>query len=224
MSERISFASRTGEAIQGAIARPSQRRAGAVIVVHEWWGLTQQIERTVDRLAAAGFLALAPDLYRGEVVPYTSSARAEELMTGLDGERAVADLGGALDYLKGHEAGNGKVGITGFCMGGALTFRAACFLPGLSAAAPFYGLPANPDWSRVTVPIEAHFSATDQWAKPAAAEKIQNTLAARGQRMDLHVYAAEHAFMNDARPEVYDAASAELAWGRLVAFLTAHLS
>ncbi len=224
MSERVTFTSRNGDRISGALAVPASATAGAVILVHEWWGLTPQIEQMVDRLAGEGFLVLAPDLFRGEVADLKDTPAAQKLMNGLDGARALADLGGALDFLKGHERGNGKVGITGFCMGGAYAFAAACALRGLAASVPFYGLPPHADWSQVDVPIEAHFAANDGWAKPALAEEIQRTLAARGQPMDLHVYQAEHAFMNEARPEVYEPISAALGWDRLVEFLRAHVS
>ena len=224
MAHRVTFTSRNGDRVAAAEAAPAgAARVGAVIVIHEWWGLIPQIERTVDRLAEAGFLALAPDLFRGDHAELSDSKKANRLMSELDGARAMADLGGALDHLLDHPRGNGKVAVLGFCMGGAYSFAAACHLRGLAAAVPFYGLPPHPDWSKVDVPILAHFASRDGWAKPAAAEEIQRTLAARGQRMDLHVYQADHAFMNEARPEVHDAAAAALAWERTLDFLRRQL-
>ena len=92
----------------------------------------------------------------------------------------------------------------------------------LPAAVPFYGIPPAPDWSQVDVPILAHVAARDGWVTPAAAEKIQETLAALGKRMDLHVYDADHAFMNEQRPEVYSPEDARVAWDRTIDFLRAH--
>ena len=221
MSERVTFTSKAGDQTSGFLATPpGDGSAPGVIVVHEWWGLNPQIEETSRRLASEGFLTLAPDLYRGARAG--DAAEANKMMTELDGKRALGDLGGALDFLKAHPRCNGKVAITGFCMGGAYTFAAACFIRGLAAAVPFYGLPPKPDWSQVDVPIMAHVARRDGWVTPAAAEAVHAALTARGQHMDLHVYDADHAFMNENRPEVYDAESARLAWSRTVEFLRAH--
>jgi carboxymethylenebutenolidase len=116
------------------------------------------------------------------------------------------------------------VGAVGFCMGGALCFSAAATIPRLGAAVPFYGIPSKAtDYSKVKAPILAHFAARDTWAKPALAEALQRELAARGQPMELHVYDADHAFMNDTRPEVHHPEAARLAWDRTTAFLREHL-
>ena len=221
MSERVTFASAAGDTASGALSLPAgSGPAPAVIVVHEWWGLTDQIERTVDRLAGEGFIALAVDVYRG--VTTRDPAEAQRLMQALSGERSLADLTGAVAYLKAHPLCSGKVAITGFCMGGAYSFAAACFVRGLSAAVPFYGIPPRPDWSKVDVPIQAHVASRDGWVKPAAVEAIRATLAARGQPMEVRVYEADHAFMNEQRPEVYAPEAARVAWDRAVAFLRQH--
>jgi carboxymethylenebutenolidase len=225
MIERVSFPSPATPDVPagGVLAVPEgTARAPAVIVVPEWWGINPQIERTVERFAAEGFLALAVDVYRG--VSTRDPAEAAKLMVALDGARVLDDVRGALAYLHDHPRGSGKVGIVGFCMGGAYSFAAACFVRGLACAVPFYGLPPRPDWAQVDVPIQAHFASRDDWAKPEIAEQIQQTLAKRGQRMDLHVYDADHAFMNDARPEVYSPDDARVAWERAVDFLRQHLA
>jgi carboxymethylenebutenolidase len=109
-------------------------------------------------------------------------------------------------------------------MGGKLTFVAAAAIPEIAAAVPFYGVPSPAtDYSKVKAPILAHFAAHDDWAKPAAAEAIQKQLVARGQSMELHVYDAQHAFVNDTRPDVYSPDVAKLAWDRTIAFLKQHL-
>jgi carboxymethylenebutenolidase len=221
MIERVTFPSTGHDNAMGALAfPPGDGPAPTVIVVHEWWGLNEQIINTAERLAAEGFLVLAIDLYRG--ITTKNPTEAQTRMTELPRDRSLADLRAAVAFLKQHPRTNGKVAITGFCMGGAYAFAAACFVRGLSASVPFYGLPPAPDWSQVDVPILAHFAAKDGWAKPEAAETIQQTLAARQQRMDLHVYDAEHAFMNETRPEVYSPEDARVAWERTVDFLHRH--
>jgi len=221
MSERVTFTSRNGDRIEGAIALPpGQGPAPTLVVVQEWWGLNAHVESLVDRFAAEGFIALAPDLYRGVVA--TDATVASQLMTELDGQRALGDIEGAIAHLRAHPRSNGKVAITGFCMGGAYSFAAACFVRGLACAVPFYGIPPRHDWNLVDAPIQCHVGRRDTWVTPARAEAIQQILAARGARMDLHVYEADHAFMNDTRPEVYDPAAAALAWERAVAFLHQH--
>lgn len=221
MIESVTFPSAAGDDARGSLAVPAgSGPAPTVVVIHEWWGVTDQVQSVAEKLAAEGFVALAVDLYRGLVT--RDPAEAERQMKALPRERALADLRGAIDYLRAHPRSNGKVAVTGFCMGGAYTFAAACFIRGLAAAVPFYGLPPAPDWSLVDVPILAHVASRDTWVTPAAAEKVQETLAARGQRMDLHVYEADHAFMNEQRPEVYSPDDARVAWERTVDFLRLH--
>ena len=116
----------------------------------------------------------------------------------------------------------GKVAVMGFCMGGALAFATACRVPGLCAVVPFYGVPTAADWSKVDAPIQAHFASRDGWAKASSAKEIQAALAARNQPMELHVYDADHAFMNERRPEVHDPAAARLAWQRACDFIRQH--
>jgi carboxymethylenebutenolidase len=217
MIERVAFKSAAGP-VDGALALPAGTgKHLAVVVVQEWWGLNEQIQRTAERLAAEGFVALAPDLYHGKLA--RTADEASHMMNDLDWGRAMKDLAGAVDYLRAHPRGNGKVAITGFCMGGALTLAAAADIPGLAAAVPFYGVPGDKDWSKVTVPIQAHFSKTDDWATPAKIEAI-------GERVhgpfELFLYDADHAFMNEKRPEVYSPRDAEAAWQRLVDFLRTH--
>jgi carboxymethylenebutenolidase len=223
MPDRVSFKSRDGGNVDGALAQPAGGgKAPTVVVIQEWWGLNAQIQKTADRLAAEGFLALAPDLYHGKLAK--DSAEAGHLMNTLDWKRAMDDLAGAVGYLREHPRGNGKVAVIGFCMGGALAFAAAVELPDLAAVVPFYGVPGDLDWTRITAPVLAHFSKTDGWAKPEIARKIQAVIEETDGSMELHLYDAEHAFMNESRPEVYNAEAATQAWHRTIAFLRQHAS
>jgi carboxymethylenebutenolidase len=223
MAQRITFSTRSGEASGELVVPAGGGSAPGVVLIQEWWGVNDHIRALLDRLASAGFVALAPDLYHGRTT--RDPAEAGQLMTALDKPRALEEIAGAVRHLASHERTNGKVGVMGFCMGGALTFAAAATIPGIGAAVPFYGIPSPaPDYAEVKAPILAHFAARDGWAKPSDAEAIQRQLTARGQAMELHVYDADHAFMNDTRPDVYNPDAAKVAWERSIAFLKAHLS
>lgn len=225
MSAKIEFASRSGRQSTGEIAEPAgTAKVGAVVLLHEWWGLNEHVRSLVDRLAGAGFVVLSPDLYHGRVT--ASPEEAAQLMGGLDWPGAIDEIAGAVSFLAKHPRGNGKVGVTGFCLGGALAFATAIQVPEIAAAVPFYGVPDVPEseWARVRAPIQAHFAKHDDWAKPASAEKIRATLQGHGRSMELFVYDAQHAFVNDTRPEVHDAALAQQAWDRAVAFFRTHLA
>lgn len=200
-----------------SISSEGLKRPG-LILIQEWWGLNPQICATAERFAAAGFTTLAPDLYRGRLA--SNADEATHLKAGLDFADAThQDLAGALNFLLQHCA---KVGVTGFCMGGALTIAAAVHLPGLSAASCFYGIPPAElaDPAQVKIPFQGHFADQDEWCTPAAADALQAKLPASA---EMHRYAAQHGFFNEQRPEVYDAASAELAWQRTLAFFEKNL-
>ena len=148
---------------------------------------------------------------------------AQVLMTGLDfGDATHQDLRGAVDFL----AQRGQpVGVTGFCMGGALTVAAAVHLSGLSAAVCFYGIPPAEfaDPAQIRIPFQGHFATQDGWCTPAAVAQLESAMKAAGQSPDLHHYEADHAFVNKTRPEVYNEACATLAWNRTVTFLQQYL-
>lgn len=220
MTQRVDFKSKTGETEHGEIAEPSGgAKAPALLVIQEWWGVNDHIRSLVDRFAKEGFLAFAPDLYHGKITK--DGAEAASLLHGLDWKRAIQDVAGAAAYLTSHPRSSGKVGIIGFCMGGAVALAAAANVPGLSAAVPFYGIPdAGTDYSKVTAAIQGHFGNRDDFVKPAYAAALKEKL---GKKVELHSYEAGHAFMNDTRPEAYDAEAAKLAWSRAVGFLKAHL-
>lgn len=223
MSSLITFPAQDGSQVSGEIALPAgEGKAPGLVLVQEWWGLNDHIRDLAQRFAAAGFVTLAPDLYQGKATKDPSEAMA--LMTALDGQRALADIAAAARHLLAHPRVNGKIGVTGFCMGGAYAFTAATRIPEISAAAPFYGIPpaGRADYSKAR-PIMAHFAAKDEWATVAGAEAIKKEVEAAGGSMVLHVYDADHAFMNDTRPEVHSPENAKLAWERTITFLHQHL-
>ena len=217
-TERVTFPSTAGDA-HGVLVTPAASAGGGkppgIVVLQEWWGINEQIVSVAERYAQAGFVALVPDLYHGQLAK--DAEEASRLMKALDAGQAVQEIAGAVAFLR--ERSNGKVAVTGYCLGGALAFRTAVNVRGLAAVVPFYGLPGDLDWARIDAPIQAHFATHDDWATVAGAQKIQ---AAVSVPMELHVYDAQHGFANERRPEVHHAEAAAQAWDRALAFLRAH--
>jgi carboxymethylenebutenolidase len=222
MGEMVEFKS-NGGTCTGYLAGTN---GPGVIVIQEWWGLVPHITDIADRFAAEGFVALAPDMYHGEMTDEPDMAG--KLLMSMNLATAGKDLSGAVDLLQEH-TGRTKVGVTGFCMGGGLALMAACLRPdAIAAAAPFYG-GMRPDtvieWDNLAAVVEGHYAATDRGtAAPEAVKELEATLRAKGKNATFHVYpGTQHAFFNDTRPEVYDAAVAKTAWDRTLALFRANL-
>ncbi|MBI5515402.1 MAG: dienelactone hydrolase family protein [Deltaproteobacteria bacterium] len=224
MSEDVTFKARGGAEAHGALGRPATDGAvGAVVLLHEWWGLNEQTRGMCDRIAGMDFLVLAPDLYQGKVAANAEEAAA--LMNALSWTDALEVIAGALAHLQDDSRCNGNVAVLGFCMGGAGAFVAAGNIPGFVAAVPFYGLPPDRymQWDTFNVPVQAHFARRDDWAKADVAKALQARLQAQGCPMDLYVYDAQHAFVNERRLDVHDPSAAKLALARVNEFLHDHL-
>ena len=229
MGSLIDFTSNGGTA-SGYLALPEGRRGPGVIVVQEWWGLDSSTKEMADRLAAEGFVALAPDLYHGELAGHTEMDKAAELMQSLPPDRAVRDMSGAVDYLADHDAtSNDGIGVVGFCMGGMLTFLLAADRPDrIVAAVPFYGFPQGddqPNYRDIEASIQGHMAEHDDFFPPEAAKALEAELQAMGKDVTLTVHpGAGHAFMapHDALgtqdQELYDQI-----WPQVVEFLHTHL-
>lgn len=196
-----------------------EARGAGVVIIHEWWGVNEQITVTAKRWAEEGFVAIVPDLYHGKLAKTGDEAGA--MMKALDFPKAVQEIAATVEFLRTHPRCTGAVAVTGYCMGGALTFATAVNVRGLAATVPFYGLPGDLDWTKVDAPVQAHFAQHDDWATVAGAQKIKEAVRVP---MELHVYDAQHAFCNDRRPEVYNKDAADQAWGRAVAFIRSHTS
>ena len=224
MMETVHFKARTGSAATGILAKPTsagrQHSYPAIIVVQEYWGVDAHIRDVTQRWANEGFIALAVDLYHGATAKTKEEAGA--LYGAVDWKLAVDEIAGGVAMLKSLPDCNGKVGIIGFCMGGALTLQAAACVRGLAAAAPFYGIGETKDWSAVDVPIQGHFANLDAWITPDAVNQLEQCLQEAGKSVEIFRYDADHAFFNDRRPEVYDEKSSALAWQRVVAFMRKH--
>ena len=188
---------------------PPSGAGPGVVVIQEWWGLVPHIEDVCDRFAAAGFVALAPDLYRGTKVTEPDEAGKEMMALQLD--RAAQDMSGAVDEVVRRSSGD-KVGVVGFCMGGGLALVLATQRPdAVAACVSFYGLipwpDAQPDFSKLSAAVLAHVAGDDEYFSPQAAARARGAAATSlGKEAEFHVYdGADHAFFNDTRPEVYDA-------------------
>jgi carboxymethylenebutenolidase len=173
-----------------------------VVVVQEWWGLDPSIKEMAERLGAAGFVALAPDLYHGELAQHTEMDKAAQLMTQLPPDRAARDMSGAVDFLAAHEAVTGEVlGVMGFCMGGMLSWILACNRPDkIKAVVAFYGFPqgeAEPDWSQLDAAVRGHMAENDDFFGPDAARSLESKLQGMGKDVSCTVHPGTgHAFMN----------------------------
>ena len=214
-----------GHTTTGWLSVPPSGQGPGLLVLQEWWGLVDHIKDVTDRFAAAGFVALAPDLYHGESTK--SPDEAGRKLMALDIARAGQDLRGAADHLLSLDAVSPKqVGALGFCMGGQLALHAATAHDQISACVDFYGIHPNvqPDFTRLRGPVLAHFGNDDGFVSPASARELVGKIQAAGGDVEAHFYAAGHAFFNDARPEAYSAEAAPVAWERTLAFLRKHLS
>ncbi|MFO1169764.1 MAG: dienelactone hydrolase family protein [Hyphomicrobiaceae bacterium] len=222
MGTRIPFLRPDGKTAEGYLASTGKANAPGVVVIQEWWGLQDQIKGICDRLALAGYDALAPDLYGGTVVPYHDADAANREMSSLNFLEATDQLvRGAAKHLS---KSNPKVGLTGFCLGGAVTILGACRIPELAAAVCFYGIPpesaAKP--ADVKVPLQGHFANRDDWCTPEAVNAFEAGAKKAGKTVDFHRYDADHGFVNEQR-SYYDRQCGELAWDRMLAFWKTHL-
>jgi carboxymethylenebutenolidase len=229
MGKMIEFTRPDGQSVQGYLAEPADA-AGApgVVVIQEWWGLNAQIKGVADRYAAAGFVALVPDLYRGKST--VEAAEAEHLMTNLNfGDAAGQDVRGAVQYLK---ARGTKVGVSGYCMGGALTLLSAVHVPEADAGVVFYGYPPLEyiDASKIKIPLLAHWAVDDAPFPIAKVDDLEKMLTSAGVPFEFHRYQAMHAFANETQVGAnrlpiteYKPEAAATAWERTLDFWNKHL-
>jgi carboxymethylenebutenolidase len=228
MGELVSFPS-NGHDESGYLALPASGTGPGVVVIQEWWGLVPHITDVCDRLAVEGFVALAPDLYHGEVT--TEPDEAGKLMMALNLEQATRDMGGAVDHLLGLDGvTSDRVGVIGFCMGGGLALALACARPdAVGACVPYYGIipwpNLQPDWSKLDAPVLGHFAENDAFFSPAQVGELEDRLRAEGKEAHLIVHpGAQHAFFNDTRPEVHDVDLSARTWTESLAFLRRNLA
>ncbi len=219
MGGMIDFKRPDGSACKGYLAEAGVGKPG-IVVIQEWWGLNDQIKSVADRFAAAAYNALAPDLYKGRVTQKPDEAN--HMMSGLDFAGASDhDIAGAVKHLA---TTSRKVGVMGFCLGGALTIAACARLPGIACGVPFYGVPpaALADPAKIAIPMQGHFANADDWCTTALVDAFEKAMTTAGNKPEVFRYDAAHAFANERSP-AYDADAARKAWERMMAFLGKHL-
>jgi carboxymethylenebutenolidase len=214
-----------GEQINAYYSKPAgDGPFPALVVIHEWWGLNDQIKGVADRFAGQGYAALAVDLYRGKVA--TKSDEAHQYMAGLPEDRAVSDLKAAFDYLQQQkEIKKNAVGSIGFCMGGGYSLQLALNEPRLAACVMFYGRPVTDveQLKKLTAPILGIFGAEDKGIPPEAVHQFEAALKSAGKPIETHIYpGAGHGFFNETA-QAYNADAAKDAWAKTLAFLSQHL-
>lgn len=222
MGETIEFDRPDGKRAPGYLAEPvNSPGAPGIVVIEEWWGVTKEIRDVADSYARAGYRALVPDLFRGRTA--ATGDEATHLMEGLDfADAATQDVRGALRFLK---AGASRVGVTGYCMGGALVVLAAAGSSDADGAVCFYGVPPPDavDPSSIGIPLEGHFATRDTFFTPEAVREFERRLKMGRATSAIFWYDAEHGFCNPAEVGKsglghYDAAAANLAWARTLEF------
>lgn len=217
-----------GREAHGYLALPASGSGPGMIVIQEWWGLTDHIADVTDRFAAEGFVALAPDLYGGKTTH--DADEAGQLMQELPVTQAAQDLKGAVDFLLDHDAvTSDQVGAVGFCMGGGFVLvLAAQEGDRIGAAVPYYGVGGydQVDLSKITAPVLGHYGTADDFAPPAQVDDLRDKLSSKAKgSVDIRSYeGAGHAFFNDEdHMGTYDPDLADRTWQDTVAFLKEHL-
>lgn len=194
----------------------------AVLIIQEYWGLNENIKDIANRYADEGFIAIAPDLYRGTVA--TDKNEASKLMENLGVEDGLDIINNAMITAQ-EKYDVTKFGITGFCMGGTYALEAACKLEGLSASAPFYGdIPDEFTLQGLKCPVIFISGTKDKWINPEKVAELERIAKVNALPIESVKYEADHAFFNDTRPEVYDEAAAKDAWAKVINFFNENLA
>lgn len=211
------------------VAAPqTKEKRPAVIVIQEWWGLTDHIKDIARRYAAEGYVAIAPDLYSrlGHALT-TDAGEAGKLMNTLKQEDGLTDLNATVAYLTSvPEVDGARIGVTGFCMGGSYALMLPCVNPAIKAAVPFYGQVPNPDapLQKLSAPVLYLYGEDDGWITKADVQRLAAALKKYNKPGEIKTYpGAPHAFFRDNDPSVYRPEAAKDAWGRTKAFFKQHL-
>jgi carboxymethylenebutenolidase len=225
MGVMVDFQS-NGDTASGYLVVPESGSGPGVLVVQEWWGLDWNIKEVADRLGEEGCVALAPDLYHGELAAHDEMDKAAQLMQSMPPDRAARDMSGAVDHLAGLDTVTSDgIGVVGFCMGGMLAFLIAANRPDkVRAVVAFYGFPQGemePDWSRLEARVRGHMAEQDDFFGPEAAKALEAKLQGMGKDVTITVHEGTgHAFM--ARHNAlgtHDPDKAAEIWPQAVAFL-----
>ena len=217
--ETVALTTAGGRQVGAALAVPAATPAPAVLLVHEWWGLNDQIKSVAAELGRLGYLALALDLFGGKVA--TTPDEAKKLIEGVDGATATDKVKSWAAWLKAEPRANGRLATIGWCFGGGWALNAALAEPA-DATIVYYGNVAKTaaELAALKGPVLGHFATKDQWINQAMVEGFSAAMKEAGKGLEAHWYEADHAFANPSGGR-YDEADAKLAWERTLAFLKA---
>lgn len=219
----ISVKMPSGGEVKGVIAMPAQTPAPTVLLVHEWWGLNDQIKSVAAEFAKQGYIAVAIDLYNGQVA--TDAAGARKLMGAVDEKMATAQIKAVADWMRSHKDSTGKVGTVGWCFGGGWSLNCSLATP-VDATVIYYGNVKKSADSLASLkgPVLGHFANKDKWINKAMVEGFEAELKSAGKTdITVHWYEADHAFANPSSSR-YDQEDAALAWQRTLDFYKKHLA
>jgi carboxymethylenebutenolidase len=215
--QEVTLTTAGGRQVAAALAVPETTPAPAIMLIHEWWGLNDQIKAVAADLASQGFLALAIDLYAGKSTQAREEAQA--LMQAVDPEAATDTVVSWLGWLKAHDKATGKVAVMGWCFGGGWALNASVAEP-VDATVVYYGRVEKPvdQLAMLKGPVLGHFATRDEFINKAMVDGFEEGMAEAGKPVTVYWYEADHAFANPSGGR-YDEADAALAWSRTLAFL-----
>jgi carboxymethylenebutenolidase len=219
--ETVTIETASGKSVNAAFGAPVTTPAPAIVLVHEWWGLNDQIKAVAADLAGQGYAALSVDLYDGQVADNADDAKA--YMNGVDPTAANETLEAWIDWLRARDDATGKVGTVGWCFGGGWSLNASLDRP-VDATVIYYGNVAKTtaELEPLAGPVIGHFATKDQWINEDMVSGFEAAMEGAGKSLTAYWYEAEHAFANPTRAS-YDEADAALAWQRTMAFYAANL-
>jgi carboxymethylenebutenolidase len=219
--ETVALTTLGGKQVRAALALPAKTPAPAVLLIHEWWGLNDQIKAVAGEFAREGYVALAVDLYDGSVA--TTPDEARQLLQGVDAKVATDTIVSWARWLKGHAKGTGKLAAVGWCLGGGWSLNTSIAEP-VDATVVYYGrvdLPKE-QLAHLRGPVLGHFATRDERIDRAMVSAFEEAMTAAGRPYTTHWYEADHAFANPSGAR-YDAEDTKLAWHRTLDFLARHL-
>ena len=219
--QSVSLRTDGGHNVTATLAEPAAAKAPTIMLVHEWWGLNDQIKSVAREFANEGYLALAIDLYGGKVASAPDDARS--YMKQVDPNVATDTVASWVNWLRKHERGNGKVATIGWCFGGGWSLNASLAAP-VDATVVYYGNVAKKTDQLTSLkgPVLGHFATKDKWINQKMIDGFEAAMKGAGKEYESHWYEADHAFANPTQAR-YDGADAKLAWQRTLAFLKKHV-
>ena len=219
--ETVAIETPGGKQVKAAFGAPAQTPAPSILLIHEWWGLNDQIKAVAADLVGHGYSALSVDLYDGKVADNPDDARAH--MNAVDAAEANETLGAWIDWLRARDDTTGKIGTVGWCFGGGWSLNASIDRP-IEATVIYYGNVAKSaaELAPLSGPVIGHFATEDQWINKPMVDGFEVAMAEAGKSLTAYWYEAEHAFANPTRAS-YDEADAALAWQRTMEFYGTNL-